>query len=229
MKYFGIEKVVDPEGVKLMYKEEAARGTQMLYELGFSPCDTNGDVAVRDPETGYVYISGSPRMRPNAYRNLGEYRASDMGVVDLDGNFIVPWANVTCEAPMHLAIMKLRPEIHAVVHTHAIWSSAWAISGKNIPLVLPEQQVHLGGEVICADFGASGSDELGDNIAKAIGTDKFAALLRNHGAVALGRDLDEAYSNAMFLEAVAQKALLASKLGDMKILDPDNMFDPRAL
>ncbi len=229
MKYFGIEKIVDPEGVKLMYKDEAARGTRMLYELGFSPCDTNGDVSIRDPETGYVYISGSPKMRPNFYRNLGQYNAHDMAVMDLDGNYIVPWSGATCEAPMHLAIYKLRPDINAVVHTHAIWSSAWAVSGKNIPLILPEQQVHLGGEVLCADFGASGSDSLGDNIAYCIGKDKYAALLRNHGAVAIGADLEEAYANARFLEAVAQKAWLASQLGGMKILDPDHMFDPNAL
>lgn len=226
MELFGINKVVDPEGVKLMYKDEAARGTRMLYELGFSPCDTNGDVSIRDPETGYVYISGSPKQRPNMYRNLGEFRASDMAVMDLDGNYIVPWADATCEAPMHLAIYRLRPDINAVVHTHAIWSSAWALSGKNIPLVLPEQQVHLGGEVVCADFGASGSDSLGDNIANSIGKDKYAALLRNHGAVAIGADLDEAYGNALFLEAVAQKAWLAKQLGELPILDAGNMFVP---
>ena len=228
MKYFGIEKVVDPEGVKLMYKEEAARGTQMLYQLGFSPCDTNGDVASRDPQPHYVYISGSPKMRPNAYRNLGEYRACDMGVMDLDGNYIVPWSHVTCEAPMHLAILRARPDINAVVHTHAVWSSAWAISGKDIPWVLPEQG-HLGGEVLCAKYSVAGSDTLAEDVVRAIGKNRLAALLGNHGAVVCGKDLDEAFSNAMFLEAVAQKAWLASKLGGMKILDPDNMFDPRAL
>lgn len=226
MELFGIPKIVDPAGVKLLYKEEAARGTRMLYELGFSPCDVNGDVSVRDPETGYVYISGSPKQRPNSYHNLGEYRASDMAVMDLDGNYLVPWADATCEAPMHLAIYRQRPDIHAIVHTHATWSSAWAVSRKSIPLVLPEQQGHLGGEVGCANFGTPGSEALAEDVATVIGQDKFAALLGNHGAVTIGCDLDEAFGNAFFLEAVAQKAWLAMQLGELPVLDPQKMFVP---
>lgn len=226
MELFGYTKVVDPEGVKLMYKDEAARGTRMLFEEGFSPCDTNGDVSIRDPETGYVYISGSPKMRPNMYRNLGEFRAVDMAVIDLDCNYIVPWADATIEAPMHTAILKMRPEINAVVHTHATWSSAWAVSGKNIPLILPEQMGHLGGEIECIEYSKAGSPELCENICAALGKTKFAAIMRNHGAVAIGRDLEEAYANARFLEQIARKAFLASKLGEMRILSPEECFEP---
>lgn len=220
----GMKKIENPPGVKLHFKEEAARGTRMLFELGFSPSGDAGDVSVRDPETGYVYISGSPRMRPDVYRNLGEYRASDMAVVDLDGNLIVPWASATVEAPMHLAIYRARPEVNAVVHTHPIWSSAYCICGKNIPLVLPEQQVHLGGEVVCADYGLVGTDDLGSSIVDALGKDKNAAMMANHGSVTTGRDLDEAFNNAIFLEAVAQKAWLAQMLGGINVISLDNMF-----
>ena len=220
MKYFGMEKVVDPEGVKLMYKELAARGPRRLNEMGFSPDSDAGDVSIRDPETGYIYVSGSPRMRPNLYKNLSEYRASDMAVVDLDGNFIVPWANATCELPMHLAIMRARPDINAIVHTHAIWSSAWAMCEKNIPLVIVEQYEHLGGEVVCAPFAKVGSDEVGSTVVEALGQDKFAALMGNHGAVAVGKDIEEAFCNATFLEAIAKKAWLSCVLGDPQIKEP---------
>lgn len=226
MKLFGNERIVDPEGVKLMYKDLAARGTRRLNEMGFSPDGDAGDVSIRDPETGYIYVSGSPKMRPNGYRNLSEYRASDMAVLDPDGNYVVPWADATCEVPMHLAIMKARPDINCIVHTHAIWSSAWAIARKNIPLVIVEQHEHLGGEIVCADFELVGSEAVGTGIVKALGKDKYAALLGSHGAVAIGVDLDDAFNNATFLEAIAQKAWLSCVLGDMRIVKPEDLYDP---
>lgn len=224
MKKLNIEKVNNPPGVKMFYKEEAARGTRMLFENGFSPSGDAGDVSVRDPETGYIYISGSPRMRPEPYKNLGEYRAADMAVLDIDGNILVPWASPTIEAPMHLAIFRARPEVNAIVHTHSIWSSAYSICGKSIPLVLAEQQVHLGGEVDCAKYGPVGTDELGDFVVNVLGKDKNAALMQNHGAVTTGKDLDEAFKNAFFLEAVAQKAWLAQMLGGINTITSEIVF-----
>ena len=225
MKYFGMEKVNDPAKVKRMYKELAARGTRRLNEMGFSPDGDAGDVSIRDPETGYIYISGSPKMRPNAYRNLSEYRDSDMAVVDAEGNYIVPWAGATCELPMHLAIMKARPDINCIVHTHAAWSSAWAICVKNIPLCIVEQQEHLGGEIECAPFQQVGSVGVGTTVVKALGKTKKAALMGSHGAVAIGVDLDDAFKNAMFLEAVAEKAWLAVQLGNLCIRDAEDFTE----
>jgi L-ribulose-5-phosphate 4-epimerase len=209
--------------VKDIYMEEAARGTRMLYERGFSPDGDNGDVSVKDPETGYVYISASPV--PVDYRNLGEYRASDMCVVDLDGNRITTWSRPTIEMPMHIAILKARPDANAVVHTHGDWSSVFSISGKNIPLTLAEHYAHLGpGEVVCADYGKAGSFELAEVIVKAMGKNN-AALMRNHGAVVVGRTLDEAFTNAQFLESIAQKTLFALLLGGLTPMKPEDVLD----
>lgn len=91
-------------GIKDLYREEAARGTRMLYELGFSPSGDNGDISVRDPETGLVYISASPI--EIGYKNLGEYHACDMAVVDMEGNRMTTWSRPTIEVPMHLAILR---------------------------------------------------------------------------------------------------------------------------
>jgi len=209
--------------VKDIYMEEAARGTRMLYERGFSPDGDNGDVSVRDPETGYIYISASPV--PVDYRNLGEYRASDMCVVDIDGNRITTWSRPTIEMPMHIAILKARPDANAVVHTHGDWSSVFSITGKNIPLVLAEHYAHLGpGEIICAEYGKAGSFELAEYIVNAMGKNN-AALMRNHGAVVVGKTLDQAFTNAQFLESIAQKTLFSLLLGGLTPMKPDEVLD----
>ena len=208
--------------IKHLFQEEAARGTRKLYEDGFSPSGDAGDVSVRDTETGYIYISGSP---PEIqYLNLGEYHACDMAIVDIDGNRITTWGRPTCELPMHLAIFRARPDVNAIVHTHAMWSSAYCISGKSIPLVLAEQYVHLGGEVKCADYAPVASKDLGEFVVSAL-ENKNAALMRNHGAVTVGATLDEAFIRAAFLECVAQKAFVATLLGDVKTIKPEEVFD----
>lgn len=209
--------------IKDIYMEEAARGTRMLYERGFSPDGDNGDVSVRDPETGYIYISASPV--PVDYRNLGEYRASDMAVVDLNGNRITTWSRPTIEMPTHIAILRARPDINAVVHTHADWSSVFAITGKNIPMVLVEHYAHLGpGDIVCAEYGKAGSFELAENVAKAMGNNN-AALIRNHGAVVVGKTLDEAFCNATFLESIAKKVLFSMLLGGPDLIKPDDVLE----
>ncbi|MFR9188869.1 MAG: class II aldolase/adducin family protein [Anaerotruncus massiliensis (ex Togo et al. 2019)] len=155
----------------------------MLYELGFSPSGDNGDISVRDPETGLVYISASPI--EIGYKNLGEYHACDMAVVDMEGNRMTTWSRPTIEMPMHLAILRARPDVNAVVHTHAAWSSVFAICGKNIPFVLAEQYAHLGAGESSAPDTAKRVPTSWEEIVSALGKNN-AVLMRNHGAVTVG-------------------------------------------
>ena len=126
---------------------------------------------------------------------------------------------------MHLAIYRARPDVNAIVHSHAIWSSAFAVTGKNIPLILAEQSLRLGGEVVCAAYGKVGSEEIAKNIVAALGKHKMAALMQNHGAVALGVTLEEAFIASDFLEKGAQVAILGGTLGPLIVRKPDEILD----
>jgi L-ribulose-5-phosphate 4-epimerase len=194
-----------------------------------TPGNDSGDISIRDIETGYLYIC--PRPNDNLkIPNWGVAQARDIVVMDCDGNLledngILP----TVEAPMHIHIYRARPEINAIVHSHADWSSVFAITGKNIPLVLAEQSLFLGGEVICAEYGKVGSQEIARNIVKALGKTKYAALMQNHGAVCLGHDLEEAFIVSDFLENGAKKTLFGSLLGGLVIREPDEILDESLL
>lgn len=207
------DKIMDAR-IKKMYLEEVAWGGRWLYEKGFSPAGDSGDVSVRDPETGLVYISGDVKDILLPYNNNGELRACDTAVLDLEGNTLTPNVNPTVEAPMHLAIYRARPDVNAIVHTHATYSSAFAIANQDIPLALAEHYIHLGDTVKCAGYGKVGSDELADNIVEALGSN-YAALLKNHGAVLVADTMQDAYIKATFLENIAQKVILAKLLGNV--------------
>ena len=126
---------------------------------------------------------------------------------------MVPWSKPTIEASTHLAIYRARPEVGAIVHTHGEWVSVFAMLGMDIPLVLAGQGEQ--GIIRCAGYGRAGSPELNKYVVEALGTTAKAALMRNHGAIAVADTLDHAFEVAAWLETVAEKAyysiLLASK------------------
>ena len=212
--------------IKQELKEEVAAATRLFWEKGLSPGSDAGDTSLRDVETGLIYICQRPK--PNVLRipNWGMIKADHIVAINPDGKVVDDSGLLpTVEAPMHLAIFKARPGVNAIVHSHAVWSSAFAATGKNIPAILAEQSLHLGGEVICAAYGKVGSEELARNIVAALGKTKMAALMQNHGAVALGVNFEEAFISSDFLEKGAQVALLGGLLGPLIALKPGEILD----
>lgn len=123
------------------------------------------------------------------------------------------------ETPMHLAIYRARPDVRAVVHTHAPTATAFALDGVRLdePL-LPEVLVGVG-PVALVPYASPGSDDLPRVMAPYLaGHDAF--LLSNHGAVTVGRALEEAYFQMERLELFARIRLAALKLGPARPLPP---------
>lgn len=215
--------------IKQELKELVASAAREFYEKNLTPGQDSGDVSLLDEETGLVYIC--PRPNPSLpIPNWGVIKAEHIVVMDLKGNLQEDNGILaTVEAPMHLAIYEARHDVKAIVHSHGQWSSVFAITGKNIPLALAEQSLFLGGEVPCAEYGRVGSEKLANNIVKALGKDKNCALMRNHGAVAVGPTMEEAMLNAIFLEKGAQTCLFGYLLGGLIEVDPDDILDPSLL
>lgn len=211
-------------------REEVADATRLFWQKGLTPGRDSGDTSLRDAETGLIYIC--PRPKPNVLKipNWGMIKAEHIVVITPDGKVVDDSGLLpTVEAPMHLAIYKARSDVNAIVHSHAVWSSAFAVTGINIPLILAEQSLRLGGEVICAAYGKVGSEEIARNIVAALGKSKTAALMQNHGAVAVGVNFEEAFINSDFLEKGAKVALLGRMLGQLIVRTPDEILDDSLL
>jgi ribulose-5-phosphate 4-epimerase/fuculose-1-phosphate aldolase len=214
--------------IKEHLREEVAKATRLFWEKGLTPGQDSGDTSLKDPDTGLIYICPRPKKGVLHIPSWKIIKAEHIvvineagGVVDESG--LLP----TVEYPTHLAIYTARPDVNAIVHSHAIWSSAFAVTGKSVPLILAEQSLRLGGEVLCAEYGRVGSDELADNIVAALGPDKSAVLMMNHGAVCVGANFEEAYIVSDFLEKGAQTALLGSLLGELITRKPDEILDEK--
>jgi L-fuculose-phosphate aldolase len=123
---------------------------------------------------------------------------------------------------MHLAIYRARKDVLGVVHTHSIWASAFAAVHQHIPPVVEDLAQAVGGAVACARYALAGTEELAQNVLKALGR-RAAALLANHGVVGVGPSVAEALRVCQIVEKGAQIHALASLLGRALPLPPSDV------
>ncbi|MFF4797795.1 class II aldolase/adducin family protein [Streptomyces sp. NPDC001351] len=161
---------------------------------------TSGNVSVRVGDTVLVTPSGVPydRLRPE-----------DVTGVDLDGRQVLGTLVPTSELPMHLAIHRTT-DARAVVHTHAVHATAVSTLVPELPAI-HYMAGALGGPVRVAPYATYGSEELAENMLHAL-ADRTACLLQNHGTMAYGGTLDQAYDRTAQLEWMCRLWLTASSV-----------------
>jgi L-fuculose-phosphate aldolase len=161
---------------------------------------TSGNVSVRVDDTVLVTPSGVPydRLAPD-----------DVTGVDLDGRQVLGRLVPTSELPMHLAIYRTTGA-RAVVHTHAVHATAVSTLVPELPAI-HYMSAALGGAVRVAPYATYGTRELAENMLHAL-ADRTACLLRNHGTIAYGDTLDQAYDRTAQLEWMCRLWLTASSV-----------------
>jgi L-fuculose-phosphate aldolase len=161
---------------------------------------TSGNVSLRVGDTVLVTPSGVP------YDRLGP---EDVVGVGLDGRRLLGTAEPTSELPLHLAVHRAT-DARAVVHTHAVHATAVSTLVDELPPV-HYMVAALGGPVRVARYATYGTPELAEAALAAL-ADRSACLLRNHGTLAHGDDLDQAFERTAQLEWMCRLWLLASSL-----------------
>jgi L-fuculose-phosphate aldolase len=96
----------------------------------------------------------------------------------------------------------------------------FAITHQPIPCVIEEFEVYVGGDVPVADYRLTGSDELGDEVARHV-ADRGAVLMANHGLLTVGRNIADAMKVAQLVERTAQIVWGARALGEVVPLPDD--------
>ncbi len=178
--------------------------------------ETWGNISFRDKTTGNIYITPSGM----------DYEAcccDDILVYTPEGGRVEGTRKPSIELDLHLSIMRSRPEINAVVHTHPVYSTVFACLKRSIPLIMDEAAQSLGDEVRVADYALPGSKELAENCVKALGKEAYACLLQSHGAVCLGDTMEGAFRTATVLELTAQIYYLTIQVGEPVPISPANI------
>jgi L-fuculose-phosphate aldolase len=190
------------------YREQIVRYGRMLHDRGFVAA-TDGNLSVR--------LSENRILSTPTCMSKGEMRTQDLVIVDMQGRLVTGKRKVSSEIGMHLLIYRLRPDVKGIVHAHPPTATGFAAAGVplNQPLVC---EVVIGlGSIPLAKYGTPGTAELTDALEPLVpGFD--AILMSNHGVVAYGSDLDQAYMKMETVEHFARIALVTHQLGHQQPL-----------
>ncbi len=194
-------------------REELAKICRLLYERNLVSA-TDGNVSMRVSEA-HILLTPSGK-------NKGFVEAGDMLAVDFAGNVIEGSGKASKEYPMHRAVYAGRSDVNAVVHTHPVYATAFAMAGKNIPdNYLIETRMMLK-KVALAPYATPGTAEMAQAIAPYI-EEVNAVLLQNHGAVTWGKDLMDAFNKMEVLESVAKTIIHSRAVGEPVPISRENM------
>lgn len=127
----------------------------------------------------------------------------------------------------HYDLMRSRPEIGAIIHTHSTYATSLAITRRSIPAVHYMIALFGGNEVRCAEYATYGTQALSDHVLKAMEGRK-ACLLANHGLLVAGETLTKALWLTSELETLAQQYYHALQLGGAVILSDTQMAEVHA-
>jgi len=179
---------------------------------------TSGNVSARTPD-GNVLVTPSGL----------DYWAmvpEDVVLVDLGGAVIEGSFEPSVEWPMHTGIYRARPETGGIVHTHARYSTTLACLNREIPpstTCSPCSRTSAGYPF--ARYATYGTEELARNAADVLGDSHKACLLSNHGTIAVGGTVGEAYSRTELLEEMAEIYHHAAVAGEPVVLTAEQMAE----
>lgn len=144
-------------------------------------------------------------------------KPEDLLLMDLEGNILKGDLRPTIETNMHLKIYKARDDVNAVIHTHSPYAMTLSVINESIPVLTVEFASAVGHEVPVTSFVLPGTEELADEVVKALGKDRVAALIRNHGVVAVGESLEQAYNVAILIEEESRTYFWTMLLGKSEV------------
>ena len=182
-----------------------------LTRLGLNK-GTAGNVSVRFEEGLLITPSGVPAARLSP---------ASMVEIDERGRFHGECAP-SSEWRFHRDIYAARPDVGAVVHTHAPFCTTIACQRRGIPAFHYMIAVAGGRDIRCSDYATFGTQELSDVAVKALEC-RRACLLANHGMIATGPTLDAALKLAQEVEELAEQYWRVLQIGEAVVLPDDEM------
>jgi L-fuculose-phosphate aldolase len=155
-------------------------------------------------------------------RAYDRLQPEDIVFLEADGHCPPGQLLPSSEWRFHCDILRSRPDTNAVVHAHSTYATALACLGEGIPAFHYMVAVAGGDDIPCADYATFGTPELSENLLRSL-QGRRACLMANHGQVATGPTLADAYALALEVENLARQFTLARSLGQTRNLSTAEM------
>jgi len=184
-------------------KQEICAIGDRLYKKGFAAAN-DGNITYRIAENQVIC---TPTMITKGFM-----KPDDLCLVDMEGNQLDGRRKRTSEVKLHLAIMKERPDIKAVVHCHPPHATAFGVAREPVPqCVLPEVEIFIG-DVPITKYAIPGGQEFADTVLPFVHKANVI-ILGNHGTVSFDTTVEKAYWWTEILDAYCRILMLAKGLG----------------
>jgi L-fuculose-phosphate aldolase len=199
-----------PELDEQTARRDLIRICHLMYERSYV-VSSDGNVSVR-LDDGRILATPTMTCKGRMTDDL-------IAVTDLEGRQLND-SRASSELAMHLLIYRERPDVKAVCHAHPPHGTAFAVAGLAIDQPILSEVILTLGCVPLAAYGTPSTAELTDAMRPLV-KHHNALLMANHGAVAYGSDLWQAFDRLETLEHTARIAILSRILGGSKNLSPD--------
>jgi L-fuculose-phosphate aldolase len=187
---------------------------RQMNETGLNQ-GTSGNISVRHGDRMLITPSSIP------YGEMEPDMIASLPLDKTDGAWEGP-KKPSVEWWFHHGIMRARPEVNSVVHTHSTYATILAIAHKPIPACHYMIAAFGGNDVRVCDYARYGTPELAANVLKAL-EGRSACLMANHGMVVSGSSLPKAMWAAVELETIAKQYYHALLIGGPVILPDDEI------
>ena len=200
-------------------KSTLASAIRLLTAEGL--IDMNGHMSARLPGTDHVLINDRQTSR-------SAVRSEHIVTVDRHGRPLRGEGDPPAEVPIHTRIYTARPDVHCVAHLHPQFATVFPIAGRPlVPVFQLGAAFPVQGLPVYDDADLIRSDAEADAVARTLGSGR-AVLLRGHGAVVVGEDVETCFTTSIWMEENAKKQLWASVLGTPRVFTEEEARRVRA-
>ncbi len=199
------------------YKQEVLRHGQMMLSKGYT-VGTGGNVSIRVEGEEALVITPSNR-------DYGELAPDDICVVDFGLTTIEGKYSPSKETGLHIAVYRHRPDANAVIHSHPIYTSIFALISRPVPALFDEVVMSIGNVTDVVPYALSGSDQLVDNVREKLSNRCNCYILQNHGALSIGTSIGRAFRSLELMEKSSQIYYHALLTGEKPTTLPSDLSD----
>lgn len=193
------------------YQQMLAYYAQQLNIIGLNK-GASGNCSIRGDEGFWITPTGLP---------ADQIQPEQIVHMNLEGKVIgsgIP----SSEWRFHRDIYLARPQVQGVIHTHSPYATAFSCLRTDLPSFHYMIAMAGGDTIRCAPYAIFGSQELSDNIVQSL-KDRLACLMSNHGLIAVGGSLQQAFALAVEVESLCQQYLISHQLGKPVLLSKNEM------
>jgi L-fuculose-phosphate aldolase len=197
-------------------KQAVADCMNRLYRQGLTTT-SGGNISLR--------VSDEMILLTPSATDKGNMTAKQIAEIGMDGTNHTPELKPSGETSIHLKIYQRRPDVLAIVHAHPPMASVFTTLDKKLNVRLISESYAILGEPTVAPYALTGTPELAANVAGSLSGTTSCVLMKNHGALTVGKTLLEAFDRMEVLENAAKINIFAHQLGTPIELNNDQLSD----